>query len=283
MRKTVRLLACLTAVAALTGCGLNQNTTSSLPALTLPQRPTIPNPDFNALLAKDLAILPLNITSARGVTIVRQRKGKRHQPVVVFLHGWGSVDARLYGPWIAHLARDGYTVLFPTYQDRHTKPSQILRTSLAGIRNGLKFLRQAGTVKPGPVVVVGHSAGAMLSADYAAVAAKQKLPPAKAVFAFYPGVKLPAWPDAIPVSDMTAIPASTSLTVYVGSADATVGEGTGRMIYTAAPQVTNRRLVVVTAPVLNGHVGPMFTDTQAQHTFWSPVDTVLGGAAGAAR
>jgi len=105
MRTTVRLLACLTAVAALAGCGLNQNTTSSLPALTLPQRPTIPNPDFNALLAKDLAILPLNITSPRGVTIVRLRKGKHHQPVVVFLHGWGSVDARIYGPWIAHLAR----------------------------------------------------------------------------------------------------------------------------------------------------------------------------------
>lgn len=89
----------------------------------------------------------------------------------------------------------GLAVIAPRYQTRErTPPEAALDNALAGIRAALDRV----PIRPGGVVVVGHSAGAALAADYAAVAARERLPRARAVLAIYPGRIIRATSPPIP-------------------------------------------------------------------------------------
>ena len=94
-------------------------------------------------------------------------------PVVVFLHGWFAVNPGFYGAWIDHLVRDGRIVIFPRYQnDVGTMPQDFLPNALAAIRDALGVLHDGvGHVRPDPgrFALIGHSAGANLAAQVAAV------------------------------------------------------------------------------------------------------------------
>jgi acetyl esterase/lipase len=238
------------------------------------EQPPIVDP--NALIAPDLQVGAIpNYYDPRGAIVIQQRNVTAPQPVLIFLHGWGARDPRTYGPWIAHLAREGYYVIYPLYQTGTTQPSQILANALAGIRGALKVGVGANLAKSGPVVVAGHSAGGTLSADYAAVAAQQGLPPARVVYSVYPGVRLQGWKESITVSDLAKIPSSTKIVVLAGADDQTVGEATARKIYGETAQVPGRRLTIVTTPGLSEHGGPGYVTTSSKQTFWVPLDTLL--------
>ncbi len=137
-------------------------------------------------------------TAGRGVqqsTIVRPGGRAGPLPVVVFLHGWGAPDPGFYRPWLEHLARRGNAVVYPRYQDSFVAPPrQALGNVLAAVRIALARpgLRADG------LVVAGHSAGGALAADYAALARTAGLPVPAAVFAVYPGRRLPRVPRGLP-------------------------------------------------------------------------------------
>ncbi|MCW3066074.1 MAG: hypothetical protein JWN32_3246 [Solirubrobacterales bacterium] len=252
-----------------------QHHQTPLPPITLSNE--LPPGDPLTLQAPDLAVGPAPAFTPRGATAINLLHPKGPQPVVIFLHGWGAVLPQVYGAWLAHLARKGYFVIYPEYQGATTAPSAVLDNALAGIRGALKLGRAAHLIKPGPVVVAGHSGGATLAADYAALAAKEHLPPARAVFSVYPGVRLAGWHDSIPVSDLSQIPSTTKVVVLAGATDAVVGQATARRILGAAPQVPSRKLTVVTAAGVSDHGGPAGVDDTAQRTFWAPLDALLTG------
>src|SRR5438876_1883397 len=43
-------------------------------------------------------------------------------PVIVFLHGWGAMQPRMYDRWIQHLVRRGNIVIYPRYQENLVTP-----------------------------------------------------------------------------------------------------------------------------------------------------------------
>src|SRR5579859_6313049 len=45
-------------------------------------------------------------------------------PLIVFNHGWGAMEPKVYGAWIDHIVKRGNIVVYPVYQDS-------LRTPLA--------------------------------------------------------------------------------------------------------------------------------------------------------
>jgi len=59
----------------------------------------------------------------------------------------------------------------------------------------------------------------VLAADYAALAARDHLPKATAVYSFYPGRKPIGghWTSSVPLSDLAKIPADTQLSVFAGA------------------------------------------------------------------
>src|SRR6516225_6345312 len=95
-------------------------------------------------------------------------------PVVVLLHGWFAVNPGFYGAWIDHLVRTGHVVIFPRYQnDIGTMPQDFLPNAMAAIHDAMGVLND-GVVHVRAdskrFALIGHSAGANLAAQIAALA-----------------------------------------------------------------------------------------------------------------
>jgi acetyl esterase/lipase len=211
---------------------------------------------------------------ARSAAIVRRAGARGPQPVVLFFHGWGIVDAAAYRRWIRHLAALGNTVVVPRYQrDADADPRRVRGHALAGIDRALERV----SVAPGQLVVAGHSAGAALAVDYAATAGAHGLPRPVAIFAVYPGRRIRGYPAGIPQADVERIPATTHLTVLASSADAVVGSQPARELVRAATVIppSRRRLVMVTAAEAAGHYAPTGSSKAVRRAFWRPLDRLM--------
>jgi acetyl esterase/lipase len=106
-------------------------------------------------------------------------------PVVVFLHGWGGTEPSVYGAWIKHLVRRGNVVLFPRYQaSLRTLPKEMTSHAVNAIRAGIERLQTVGPVRPDltRVAFVGHSLGAIMSANIAQRADRYGVPRPGALF-----------------------------------------------------------------------------------------------------
>jgi dienelactone hydrolase len=164
-------------------------------------------------------------------------------PVVVFCHGWGALDSKTYQAWIDHLVHRGNIVIWPNYQDSlRTPAAQFLPNALAGVRGALASLRETrGTLGADlqRVAVVGHSAGGLLAAELAAVAKAEGLPEFRAVMPVEPGDGSQGGKRraSVPLVDLTPMPASTHLLVFVGADDHRAFEALGLHIYDAARDV----------------------------------------------
>ncbi len=163
-------------------------------------------------------------------------------PVVVFLHGWFAVNPGFYGAWIDHLVRDGRIVIFPRYQnDVGTLPQDFLPNALAAIHDALAVLHDGvGHVRPDPgrFALIGHSAGANLAAQIAAVASDPHadIPLPQSLIALMPGQIIP-----MPEPSLDRIPATTLMIVVVGEEDLVVGDLRGRQIFAEATAVARSR------------------------------------------
>src|SRR5690606_2091936 len=131
-------------------------------------------------------------------------------PVVVFGHGRGATNPDIYGAWIIHIVRRGYTVIFPRYQaDSRASPRTFTRYALDATSRALETLSQSGHVQRDArgLAFVGHSMGGLVVANLATRAARGELPPPLALMSVEPGK---TWPDgspiAFPLEDLSAIP-----------------------------------------------------------------------------
>jgi pimeloyl-ACP methyl ester carboxylesterase len=176
-------------------------------------------------------------------------------PVVVFLHGWFAVNPGFYGAWIDHLVRHGRIVIFPRYQnDVGTMPQDFLPNAMAAVHDAMGVLHVGvGHVRPDPAqfALIGHSAGATVAAQIAALTADPHtdLPKPKALIAIMPG-------EVIPMRQPTLdkIPETTLLIVAVGEEDLVVGDHRGRQIFTEATAIPpSRRRFVFFRSDRHGH------------------------------
>ena len=192
-------------------------------------------------------------------------------PVVVFLHGWGAPDPGFYRPWLEHLARRGNAVVYPRYQDSFVlPPRQALGNVLAALR--IAFARPG--LDTASLVVAGHSAGGALAADYAALAPTSGLPAPKAIFAAYPGRRLPRIRDGLPEIPPRLIGAGTRIVALASRGDGVVGTGTARELVRGARQA-DARLVLVEDPAVRDHQAPLRTGEAVRRTFWAPLDALI--------
>lgn len=209
-------------------------------------------------------------SGARSAVVLRP-EGEDPQPGMIFLHGWGETAPRTYAPWLQHLARRGNTVIFPRYQSSTSSPPEgVLDDAIAGIEAAL----DRAPIAEDTLVVAGHSAGAALAVDYAAVAERSGLPIPRAVFAVYPGRALLAYPEGIPAQDEGDLPPDMRLVVLAGAADEVVGEAPAQQVVDAASTLdpARRKLVEVTDPSVADHYGPERASSAARAAFWRPLD-----------
>lgn len=165
----------------------------------------------------------------------------RTAPVVVFGHGWLATNPNIYGAWVTHLVRRGFTVVYPRYQlDARTPVRDFTANALTGVTSALDVLRRPGHVVPDErgLAFVGHSMGGLVAANLAAHAARGALPAPLALMVVEPGK---TWPRGSPIAfeleDLSSLPSSLLLLAVVGDDDDFVGEIDARKVYAGATAV----------------------------------------------
>ncbi|MBA2516691.1 MAG: alpha/beta hydrolase [Solirubrobacterales bacterium] len=195
-------------------------------------------------------------------------------PVVLFLHGWGATLPPNYRPWLDHLARRGNVVIYPRYQDSVlSPPDQVLGNLIAGTRLALA----KADARPRSLVVVGHSAGGALSADYAAIAGQAGLPAPRAILSLYPGRSLRGVAASIPEVAPEEIPAATRIVALAGSRDTVVGTAPAQRIVASATRVPRgrRSYVLIRDPAVADHLGPQRAGLDSRRVFWERLDKLI--------
>jgi acetyl esterase/lipase len=206
----------------------------------------------------------------QGAAIFRPRDGASGA-VVVFLHGWAAVDPAFYGAWIDHLVRRGDTVVYPIYQQA---PFVDTATPLPNTLVALRRAFEDVPVAPERLVVVGHSAGGALAADYAASAPAAGLPEPAAVFSVYPGRSIGDVPVKLEPADAALIAPGTRMLVLAGANDRIVGTRWARRIARGATRA-DVTLRIVRDRAVDDHGGPGRSSPEARRAFWKPLDRLV--------
>jgi predicted esterase len=141
--------------------------------------------------------------------------------VVLFVHGLGDVRETTpyyHRPWLEHLAREGYEVVYPAYE------------AFPFEAGGLKHLVQglalaAPQLAHGvPVAAIGYSRGGRLAVDYASVAAATGLVPARILSVFPAG-------NMDTLLNLAPLTGHTKILILAGDKDTTVGTiGAGQLV-----------------------------------------------------
>jgi acetyl esterase/lipase len=202
---------------------------------------------YDGLLAQHYGSQPDGTATPTGYwlfepTLPRAQGAAGPLPLVLFLHGFDVPSPEWYHAWIDHLVRRGAIVLYPDYQANNLPfdETTLLATDQsapmaiqAAVTAALTELAGGSHAKPDPgrVVVVGHSLGALLGADYAGRAATG-MPVATALLLVMPGC-----PATCDVTHLAAIPTTTRVVSVVGNQDVLAGEVTAKQIWAELGQI----------------------------------------------
>ena len=161
-------------------------------------------------------------------------------PVVLYLHGYGALDPSPYEAMLNHVARKGFTVVYPRY-GWFWNPWEYEQNAINSLRNALDRLEEPGHVAPEleHFAVAGHSLGGILSLRIANRVVSEGLPVARAIVLHDgAGAITPAYPF-MPLDDLDQIDASAYLVVVIAesSSDDENALGVVRRAWLNTPQI----------------------------------------------
>jgi dienelactone hydrolase len=165
------------------------------------------------------------------------------RPVVVFFHSWGAVNPGLYGGFIDHLARKGYLVLFPRFQDvNRSRPADASTLAENLIHDALADLVSDPQARPDlqRVAYIGHSAGVPIALNVAAAAGdhQNQIPAPKLIFGLVPGgIAANEKERGIMLRNLSTIDPSTLLIAMSGDRDYQPSDRASRQIFEVASGV----------------------------------------------
>jgi dienelactone hydrolase len=189
--------------------------------------------------------------------------------VVVLLHGLAENSGEQLEPWQAHLAREGYDVIYPRYES--PPPDANARDNIVGaVRRALVTLGSPEV----PLVLAGHSRGGRLAVEAAAFL-KPRL-----VVAFFPGQINPTFE---PATNLKLIPRTTEIYLFVGDRDTSVGS-TGaveldqRLLTLGFPAKRIHGGVIHSANGFTADHGSVYTESSAgKRAIWGRLDRLIEG------
>jgi pimeloyl-ACP methyl ester carboxylesterase len=189
--------------------------------------------------------------------------------VVVFLHGLSQDSGEQLEPWQAHLAEEGYDVIYPRYEQPPPDPQA--RNNIVGAVG--RALGDLGRPKV-PLVLLGHSRGGRLAVEAAAFLAP------RLVLAFYPGLINPAFE---PQTNLNEIPRTTNVWLFVGDRDKSVGnsgalEMDRRLLTFRFPASRIHGAVIRSKGFTADHMSVYDLSPAAKRAIWGRADRLIAQA-----
>jgi predicted esterase len=198
------------------------------------------------------------------------RSHGRPKAVVVLLHGLGRDSGEQLEPWQAHLAGEGYDVVFPRYESPPPDP-KARDNIVAAVRRALVTLGRPHV----PLILVGHSRGGRLAVEAAAFLAP------RLVVAFYPGQINPAFE---PATNLKLIPKTTNIYLLVGDRDTSLGNSGAleldeRLLTFGFPAARIHGGIVRSRPGFTADHMSVYSLTKAgRSAVWGRTDRLIAGA-----
>jgi predicted esterase len=189
--------------------------------------------------------------------------------VVVFLHGLGQDSGEQLEPWQAHLAEEGYAVVYPRYESPPPDP-QARNNIVGAVGRALGDLGRPDV----PLVLMGHSRGGRLAVEAAAF-----LNP-RLVIAIFPGQINPSFE---PATNFKLIPKTTDIYLLVGDRDKSVGntgaiELDDRLLAFGFPAARIHGGVIHSTNGFVADHGSVYTLSDAgKRAIWDRVDRLIEG------
>lgn len=199
------------------------------------------------------AVTKRAVGRASAATYVFHSEGAASEPrpVVVFLHAWGSVNPQVYGGWIDHLARKGFLVLVPRFQEiGRTRPVDASGRAATLVKEALEALASDPQARPDldRVAFAGHLAGAPMAVNLAALAKAEGLPVPKLVFAVMPGgIAQDAKSRGIVLADLGQIDPATLLITMTGDRDHLAADRAAKRLLKEAENIPATRKMFMRA------------------------------------
>jgi acetyl esterase/lipase len=141
--------------------------------------------------------------------------------IVLFVHGLGNqreTTPFYHRPWLEHLAREGYEVVYPAYETFPYQPGGLKHLALGVAASVPRLARGV------PVAAIGYSRGGRLVMDYASIASATGLVPRR-VLSVYPSGSMDALMNLAPLAGHTKV------LILAGDKDTTVGTvGAGQLV-----------------------------------------------------
>lgn len=161
---------------------------------------------------------------------------------VLFLHGYGGINPMIYGGWIRHLVRQGYTVIYPRYQRNllFPRPPRFAKNVSRALHMALDSLQAPGHVQPTgpPQLYIGHSYGGVIATHLAARADRFDLPGPQALLLAAPG----SGPfKGCVLKDYGDLPEGLQLMMVTHENDWVVGDTLARRIHREAAHLPDLR------------------------------------------
>ena len=186
--------------------------------------------------------------------------------VVVFIHGLGETNPKLYGAFIKHLVRKGNIVIYPRYQTDLNSDNSTFNDSCArGILRGLDTIQTAGHVQGRlqNFFILGHSVGGILTANMTMLYQEYGLPKPLGAFSMQPGASGFLSPD------YSSFPSDVPYLIMVSENDLIVGTDPGYTLFdqTVNAPTSHKNLVHTysdnhgTPAVTASHFDPLAGDT----------------------
>jgi len=194
-----------------------------------------------------------------------QARGKP-KAVVVLLHGLGQNSGEQLEPWQAHLAAEGYDVVYPRYEQPPPDP-QARNNIVGAVGRALGDLGRPDV----PLVLLGHSRGGRLAVEAAAFL-KPRL-----VLAWYPGIINPSFE---PPTNFKLIPKTTQIWLFVGDRDRSVGssgavEMADRLLHFGVPVRQIHAQTIRSRGFVADHMSVYDLSPAAKRTIWGRTDTLI--------
>jgi pimeloyl-ACP methyl ester carboxylesterase len=186
--------------------------------------------------------------------------------VVVVLHGLGRDSGEQLEPWQAHLADEGYDVVYPRYEDPPPDP-QARNNIVGAVGRALGDLGRPDV----PLVLLGHSRGGRLAVEAAAFL-KPRL-----VIAFYPGQINPQFE---PPTNFRLIPRTTDIWLFVGDKDRSVGNSGAieldeRLLSFGFPAKRIHGAVIRSRGFTADHMSVYDLSAPAERAIWDRTDKLI--------